>query len=64
MTRDPAIEYLQDHRSLDIEQYEAVCPGITRRSLERDLKSRVDVGILQTHGEARATRYSLSAKYL
>jgi Fic family protein len=59
-----AIEYLQDHALLDIEQFEAVCPGSTRRTLQRDLKRLVDVGILQTHGEARATRYSITAKYL
>ena len=59
-----AIEHLQDHALLDIEQFEAVCPGSTRRTLQRDLKRLVDVGILQTHGEARATRYSLTAKYL
>jgi len=44
---------------LDIEQFEALCPGVARRTLQRDLKSLVEKGILQSHGDARATRYSL-----
>ncbi|MFO1004260.1 MAG: hypothetical protein U0936_28405 [Planctomycetaceae bacterium] len=51
-----AIEYLQEQAAFDIEQFEPFWPGITRRTLQRDLKRLVDVGIFQTHGEARATR--------
>jgi len=49
---------------LDIEQMEAFCPGVTRRSLQRDLKDLIDKQILQSHGEARAIRYSLQIKGL
>jgi hypothetical protein len=50
---------LEAHHTTHIEQLEALCPGTTRRSLQRDLKTLVDKEILQSHGEARATRYSL-----
>jgi Fic family protein len=54
-----AIAYLFEHEYLDIDHLETLCPGVTRRSLQRDLKALVETGALQSHGEARATRYSL-----
>lgn len=59
-----AITHLQEHEFLDIEQLEALCPGVTRRSLQRDLKDLIDKRVLQSHGEARAIRYSLQIKGL
>ncbi len=59
-----AIARLQEQAYLDIEQLESLCPGIARRSLQRDLKLLTEAGIIQSHGEARATRYSLSTQYL
>lgn len=54
-----AVTHLTEHEYIDIERLEVLCPGITRRSLQRDLKALVDKGILHSRGDARATRYSL-----
>jgi len=58
------IAYLFEQEYLDIDQLETLCPGVTRRSLQRDLKALMGMGILQSHGEARATRYSLISQDL
>jgi len=54
-----AVAYLASHEFLDTEQFESLCPSVTRRSLQRDLKSLVTMGILRSHGDARSTHYSL-----
>ena len=59
-----AIEHLLEQPWLDIESFESVCSGANRRTLQRDLKMLVELGILKTTGEARATRYSLQQKHL
>jgi len=59
-----AIEHLLEQPWLDIESFESVCSGANRRTLQRDLKMLVELGILRTTGEARATRYSLQQKHL
>ena len=59
-----AIEHLLEQPWLDIESFESVCAGANRRTLQRDLKMLVELGILKTTGEARATRYSLQQKHL
>ena len=47
---------------LGIEEVEALVPGVTRRTLQRDLRGLVGAEIAVGEGAARATRYSLSDK--
>lgn len=58
------LEALMAGGSLGIEQIEALVPGVTRRTLQRDLRGMVDAQIAVGEGAARATRYSLSDKGL
>ena len=59
-----ATEHLQENAFLNMEQLEMIRPDTTRRSLRRDLTLLIDAGILQSHDEARATRYAISPRYL
>lgn len=47
-----------------IEEIEALVPGVTRRTLQRDFRGLVEAGIAVAEGAARTTRYSLSEKVL
>jgi Fic family protein len=58
------VEALLEGGRLDIEEVEALVPGVTRRTLQRDLRGLVDAGIAVAEGAARATHYSLSDKGL
>ncbi len=41
-----ALGYILEHGSLGIQNFERLCPEISRRSLQRDLKVMVDMGLL------------------
>lgn len=45
-----AFGHVMEHGSLTIQDYEALCPGVNRRSLQRDLKSMFDKGLLSGSG--------------
>jgi len=45
-----AIGHVMEHGSLTIQDYDVLCPGINRRSLQRDLKSMLDNGLLAEAG--------------
>ncbi len=45
-----AVGHLIQHGSLTIQDYEALCPGTNRRSLQRDLKVLVDKGVFTETG--------------
>ncbi|MFH0946004.1 MAG: Fic family protein [Planctomycetota bacterium] len=40
-----------------IQEYESLCPGIHRRTLQRDLKALVKMGLLLTHGSSSRVQY-------
>jgi len=54
-----AVGLLLEQAELQIDEFEALCPGINRRSLQRDLQGLVEAGVLTSSGAARAIRYSL-----
>jgi Fic family protein len=56
------LEALLERGPLGIEEVEALVPGVTRRTLQRDLRGLVEAEIAVGEGAARATRYSLSDK--
>ena len=54
-----AMEWLLERGEMRIEDLEGLCPGVHRRSLQRDLQALVDRGLTTAEGAARATRYVL-----
>ena len=54
-----AVGLLLERTELRIEELEALCPGVNRRTLQRDLRSLVQHGVAQTIGAARAVRHRL-----
>ena len=45
-----ALRHVMEHGSLTIQDYEALCPGVNRRTLQRDLKAMLDQGLLAESG--------------
>jgi len=58
------VEALLEGGPLGMEEVEALIPGVTRRTLQRDIRGLVEAGITVAEGAARATCYSLSDKGL
>lgn len=55
-----ALESLMaSHEDFNIQQYESICPGINRRSLQRDLADLIEKGIVIQDGIKKAARYRL-----
>lgn len=57
-----AVEALLERGQLGIEEFEALVPGVHRRTLQRDLRGLVERGIAVAEGAARAVRYQLRDK--
>jgi Fic family protein len=60
-----ALGHVMENGSLTIQDYEALCPGINRRSLQRDLKSMLDSGVLAEAGNSPTDptkRYTLGER--
>ena len=51
---------LTRERDFTIQDYELFCPGINRRSLQRDLSDLIEKGIITQEGIKKATRYRLN----
>ena len=45
-----ALGFVLECGSLNIQDFEQLCPGINRRSLQRDLKALLDKGLLIAEG--------------
>lgn len=54
-----ALGHILEHGSLNIQDYERLCPEVNRRSLQRDLKAMVDRGLVVTEGETHHLLYRL-----
>lgn len=48
--QEKALEYALEHGGLTIQQYESLCPELSRRTLQRDLKSLLNKGLLISEG--------------
>lgn len=59
-----AVGRLLEQAELRIDEFEGLCPGVNRRTLQRDLRGLVERGVLKTSGAARAARYRLRIKGL
>ncbi|PYM18938.1 MAG: Fic family protein [Candidatus Rokuibacteriota bacterium] len=58
------VERLLEGPEARIEDLEASCPGVNRRTLQRDLADMVERGVVKSVGAARASRYRLKIKGL
>lgn len=54
-----AIEYLAKHGSMTIQDFESLCPNVTRRTLQRELKALVDHEIFSVSGATSKLIYEL-----
>lgn len=51
--------YILEHDSLTIQDFERLCPDVNRRSLQRDLKAMVDIGLLISEGATNRLIYRM-----
>ncbi len=58
-----ALGHLLEHGSLTIQEFERLCPEVNRRSLQRDLRKMVDIGLLVTKGETHHLLYRMATLY-
>ena len=47
-------------KDFNIQEYEALCPGVNRRSLQRDLADLIEKDIITQDGIKKAARYRLN----
>ena len=52
-----ALEYALDQNSLSIKDYERLCPDTSKRTLQRELKHLLDLGLLRVEGGTNDRRY-------
>lgn len=52
--------FLEKQEDFSIQDYELLCPGINRRSLQRDLADLIEKGLLSQHGIKKAARYKVN----
>jgi Fic family protein len=50
---------MENKKDFNIQEYEVLCPGVNRRSLQRDLSDLIQKGIIEQDGIKKATRYRL-----
>ena len=56
------IEYIAKHGGISIQQFEVICPDVTRRTLQRELKELTDKNILITTGATSNLIYEMQIK--
>ncbi len=54
---------LEREEDFTIQKYEALCPGINRRSLQRDLSDLIEKGLITQEGIKKAAHYKLNRLY-
>ena len=57
-----AVERMLEQNELRIEDLQGLCPGVNRRTLQRDLQGLIKRGVAKSAGAARAVRYKLRIK--
>jgi hypothetical protein len=51
---------MASEKDFNIQKYEALCPEVNRRSLQRDLADVIEKGIITQDGIKKAARYRLN----
>jgi len=59
-----AVERLLEQPEIRIEDMVQLCPGVHRRTLQRDLEGLIEKGVAKAKGAARAIRYTMRIKGL
>ena len=54
-----ALSHILEHGSLTIQDFESLCPEVNRRTLQRDLKSMADIGLLVSEGATNKLVYRM-----
>ncbi|NNN04600.1 MAG: Fic family protein [Elusimicrobia bacterium] len=54
-----AMRYVMEHGTLTIQEFSALCKGVTHRTLQREIKGLVLAGLLVAEGSTNRLRYSL-----
>lgn len=54
-----AVEFITKHSGMSIQQFENICPDVTRRTLQRELKELVDKNILKISGATSNLIYEI-----
>ena len=54
-----ALGHILENGSLTIQDFERLCPEINRRSLQRDLRAMVDIGLLVSEGATNKLVYRM-----
>ena len=54
------MRHLVQHGALTIQSFEALVPGVNRRTLQRDLKALLDKGLVTVEGATHQLVYHLS----
>jgi Fic family protein len=57
-----ALGHILEHGRLAIQDYEALCPGANRRTLQRDLSAMVEKGLLVPRGQTNRLQYVAGKK--
>ena len=52
--------HIMAHGAFTIQDFEGLCPDVNRRSLQRDLKTMADQGLIITEGETHQLIYRLA----
>lgn len=52
-----ALGHVMEHGRLVIQDFEALCPSVHRRTLQRDLKGLVERGLLRAEGATNRMQY-------
>lgn len=55
-----AVGHLPEHETLNIQEFETLWPGVTRRTLQRELKELIEKRVLQASGATNRLTYRLS----
>ena len=54
-----APRFLMEHTSMSIQDYVALCPQTSRRSLQRDLKQLLAMGLIEAQGATNRPTYRM-----
>ena len=54
-----AVDYMSTEGSLSIQQFEKICPSVTRRTLQRELKTLMEKGLVVSSGATSNLIYRL-----
>lgn len=57
-----AVEHMATEGGLSIQQFEKMCPDVTRRTLQRELKDLIDKGLVESSGATSNLIYQLKEK--